>query len=73
LGIFSKKETSKNIIIKYGVREDLTSYKEATCNCSNAYQKNMRSFEVLGKLNPTVLESLAAFRRTRHILNERLQ
>jgi len=26
LGIFSKKETSKNIIIKYGVREDLTSY-----------------------------------------------
>lgn len=48
--------------------------KEATCNCSNAYQKNLRSFEVLGKLNPTTLEThLAAFRRTKRILNEKLQ
>ena len=34
MGIFSKKETSKNIIIKYGVREDLTSYIIFTAGCS---------------------------------------
>ncbi|GLI46265.1 DUF4276 family protein [Methanoculleus bourgensis] len=47
--------------------------KEATCNCAGAYQKNVRSFEVLGKLNPAALEPLASFQRTKRILHEKLQ
>ncbi|MFH1718341.1 MAG: DUF4276 family protein [Planctomycetota bacterium] len=48
--------------------------KRATHNCSNAYRKGERSFEVLAKLKPETLEGhLEAFRRTKRILNEKLQ
>lgn len=41
----------------------------ATKDCKNAYEKNKRSFEVLGKLDPEELEkNLASFRRIRRIL-----
>lgn len=47
--------------------------KHATRNCSNAYQKGKRSFEILGKLKPETIEShLPAFQRTKRILNEKL-
>lgn len=45
----------------------------ATRNCSNAYKKGKRSFEVLAKLTPEVLEEhLPSFSRTRRILNDNL-
>jgi hypothetical protein len=45
----------------------------ATRNCSNAYAKGKRSFEVLGKLDPGVLEGyLPSFVRVCRILNVRL-
>ncbi|MBI4027177.1 MAG: DUF4276 family protein [Verrucomicrobia bacterium] len=45
----------------------------ATRNCTNAYTKGKRSFEVPGKLNPAVLEQhLPSFVRVRRILNARL-
>jgi hypothetical protein len=45
----------------------------ATRNCSKAYAKGKRSFEVLGKLDPGVLASyLPSFVRVRRILNARL-
>ena len=44
----------------------------ATRNCSNAYKKGKRSFEVLAKLTPEVLEQLPSFVRTRRVLNENL-
>lgn len=45
----------------------------ATRNCSNAYTKGKRSFEVLNKLTPVVLEEhLPSFARTRRILNDNL-
>ncbi len=45
----------------------------ATRNCSNAYQKGKRSFEILGKLEPETLESrLMAFQRAKRILNAKL-
>ena len=45
----------------------------ASRNCSNAYLKGKRSFEVLGKLNPDVLEEhLGAFKRMRRILKKKL-
>ena len=45
----------------------------ATRNCPNAYAKGKRSFEVLGKLTPAVLEQhLPSFVRIRRILNARL-
>lgn len=48
--------------------------KQATAECSNTYQKNRRSFEVLGKLDPSVLEENAAsFKRMKRVLNERLK
>ena len=48
--------------------------KHATRNCSNAYQKGKRSFEILSKLKPEALEShLPAFQRAKRILNEKLQ
>jgi len=48
--------------------------KHATRNCSNAYQKGKRSFEILGKLEPETMEShLPAFQRAKRILNEKLQ
>ncbi len=45
----------------------------ATRECTNAYAKGKRSFEVLGKLSPAVLEQhLPSFVRVRRILNTRL-
>jgi hypothetical protein len=45
----------------------------ATRDCSNAYAKGRRSFEVLGKLDPEVLaRHLPSFVRVRRILNARL-
>ena len=45
----------------------------ATRNCTNAYQKGRRSFDVVGKLNPTVLAAtLPSFARILRILNDRL-
>lgn len=56
---------------RHEVQENL---KHATRNCSNAYQKGKRSFEVLGKLDPATLEThLEAFRRMKRILNEKMQ
>jgi len=45
----------------------------ATRDCENAYAKGKRSFELLGKLDPAVLDRhLRSFRRAKHILSERL-
>ncbi len=45
----------------------------ATRNCSNAYAKGKRSFELLGKLDPAALDPhLPSFRRVLRILEERL-
>jgi len=45
----------------------------ATRNCSNAYSKGPRSFEILSKLTPSALEkSLPSFVRVRRILNVKL-
>jgi len=45
----------------------------ATRNCSNAYAKGKRSFEVLGVLNPiTLAKLLPSFARMVRILNENL-
>lgn len=45
----------------------------ATRKCSNAYAKGTRSFEILGKLSPTVLaQHLPSFVRVRRILAARL-
>jgi hypothetical protein len=44
----------------------------ATRNCSNAYAKGKRSFEVVGVLNPTVLSSLPAFARMAQVLTAKL-
>lgn len=49
------------------------SLAHATRNCSNAYAKGKRSFEVLGILTPATLEKhLPSFVRVRRILNSRL-
>jgi hypothetical protein len=46
---------------------------QATRDCSNAYRKGKRSFEVLGKLSPDVLlEHLDGFKRIHGILNKKL-
>ncbi len=45
----------------------------ATARCSNAYRKGKRSFEILGKLNPEALKSLASFRRVDRILKTALR
>jgi hypothetical protein len=45
----------------------------STRNCSNAYAKGKRSFELLARLTPDVLEAhLPSFARTRRILNDNL-
>ena len=45
----------------------------ATRDCSNAYTKGRRSFEILGELTPAALEKhLPSFVRVRRILNEKL-
>jgi hypothetical protein len=55
-------------------RHDVQSTLEhATRNCTNAYEKGERSFEVLGRLNPATLEQhLPSFVRIHRILNEKL-
>ena len=40
---------------RHDVQESL---KRATENCSNAYEKGTRSFEILSALNPDILEHL---------------
>ena len=45
----------------------------ATRNCTNAYAKGKRSFDILGKLAPATLEThLPSFTRTWRILNKKL-
>jgi hypothetical protein len=45
----------------------------ATRNCKNAYKKGKRSFDLLGKLSPDVLQQhLPSFARARMILNVNL-
>lgn len=63
------------INLEQGNRQDIQErLKRATRNCSNAYQKGKRSFEILGKLEPETMEShLPAFQRAKRILNEKLQ
>lgn len=45
----------------------------ATRDCSNAYAKGKRSFEVLEKIDPEALASLPSFERAKRILNQRLR
>jgi len=45
---------------------------QATRNCTNAYAKGKRSFEVVGVLNPTALLSLPAFARMARVLEDKL-
>lgn len=45
---------------------------DATRNCSNAYAKGKRSFEVLGTLDPVALSALPSFSRVVRILKARL-
>lgn len=63
------------ISLEQSNRQDIQEgLKHATRNCSNAYQKGKRSFEILGKLEPETMEShLPAFQRAKRILNEKLQ
>lgn len=63
------------ISLEQGNQQDIQEgLKRATRNCSNAYQKGKRSFEILGKLEPETMEShLPAFQRAKRILNEKLQ
>jgi hypothetical protein len=45
----------------------------ATRNCTNAYAKGKRSFEILAKLKPATLQKhLPSFARTTRILNQKL-
>lgn len=45
---------------------------QATRDCSNAYAKGKRSFEVVGILNPAALSSLPAFARLARVLKAKL-
>ena len=55
-------------------RQDVQDRLErATRNCPGPYTKGPKSFEVLGKLNPDVLEQrLPSFHRARRILSDKL-
>jgi hypothetical protein len=55
-------------------RHDVQNMLEhATRNCANAYEKGIRSFEILGKLTPATLENhLPSFVRVRRILSAQL-
>ena len=55
-------------------RQDaLSSLERATRNCTAPYAKGPKSFAVLGKLNPDVLEQhLPSFKRARSILGSKL-
>ena len=56
--------------LRHEVQENLV---HATRDCSNAYAKGKRSFEMLGKLTPSTLEKhLPSFVRVHRILNEKL-
>jgi hypothetical protein len=47
---------------------------DATRDCSNAYIKGKRSFEILGQLDPaTLVKHLPSFARVRHILDGSLK
>ena len=46
---------------------------KATADCSNAYAKGDRSFQVLAELNPEALKSLPSFARCLRILEEKLE
>ena len=51
----------------------LAALESATSNCPGPYRKGPKSFEVLGKLNPEVLERhLPSFKRARRILDDNL-
>jgi len=55
---------------RHDIQESLT---HAPRDCSNAYAKGKRSFEILGKLTPATLEKrLPSFVRVRRILNTTL-
>jgi len=54
---------------RHDVQNALT---HATRNCSKAYAKGKRSFEVLAVLNPSALEKLPSFARMVRILKEKL-
>lgn len=50
------------------------SLERATRNCENAYRKGIRSYEVLGKLEPTELKRhLPSFARCERILKKKLK
>jgi len=56
--------------LRHDVQDKLV---HATRNCANAYAKGKRSFEILAKLAPGILEThLPSFLRTRRILNQKL-
>jgi hypothetical protein len=56
---------------RHTVQDNLVS---ATKDCQNAYQKGTRSFEILAKINPAVLdENLPSFQRIKRILNQKLK
>lgn len=55
---------------RHEVQEKLV---HATRECTNAYAKGKRSFEVLEKINPEALASLPSFERAKRILNEKLR
>jgi hypothetical protein len=56
--------------LRHEIQEQLVL---ATRDCSNAYAKGKRSFELFGKLTPATLERhLPSFVRVRRILNEKL-
>ena len=52
-------------------RDVLRSLQHATRNCKSSYEKGIKSFEVIRKLNPNLLQKrLPSFGRTLRILNE---
>lgn len=53
-------------------KEVFNKLARATRDCSNAYAKGKRSFEVLGRLDPAVLRSLPAFARMAKVLEGKL-
>lgn len=58
---------------KRGRHDVQDNLEHATRNCSNAYEKGERSFEILGQLTPKALKALLpSFARVQRILNEKL-
>jgi hypothetical protein len=54
-------------------QEVFNCLQRATRDCSNAYAKGRRSFELLAEINPEALMPLPSFARMVRILNEKLQ